>query len=68
MIKLFLFQIKESLKLGTLFKIYADRKGVEKKTLRFFFDGQRINDSDTAKCLSMMEDSNIDVYMEQIGG
>jgi len=37
-------------------------------TLRFLFDGRRINDDDTPKSLEMEEDDVIEVYQEQTGG
>ena len=37
-------------------------------TLRFLFDGKRINDDDTPKALEMENDDVIEVYQEQTGG
>lgn len=42
--------------------------GVSVNTLRFLFDGRRINDEDTPKSLEMEEDDVIEVYQEQVGG
>lgn len=37
-------------------------------SLRFLFDGRRINDADTPKQLEMEDDDVIEVYQEQSGG
>ncbi|VDN21625.1 unnamed protein product [Gongylonema pulchrum] len=49
-------------------KSYAERVGVAVGSLRFLFDGRRINDDDTPKTLEMEEDDVIEVYQEQVGG
>merc|ERR1712203_1147382 len=37
-------------------------------SLRFLFDGRRINDDETPKALEMEQDDVIEVYQEQTGG
>ncbi|RWS20725.1 proton-coupled amino acid transporter 4-like protein, partial [Leptotrombidium deliense] len=37
-------------------------------SLKFLFDGQRINDKDTPKNLEMENGDVIEVYHEQVGG
>lgn len=37
-------------------------------SLRFLFDGRRINDDETPKQLEMENDDVIEVYQEQTGG
>lgn len=54
--------------MGKLKKSYAERTGVAVNTLRFLFDGRRINDEDTPKSLEMEEEDVIEVYQEQVGG
>lgn len=43
-------------------------QGVPVTSLRFLFDGRRINDTDTPKQLEMENDDVIEVYQEQSGG
>ena len=62
------FRVKFGTSMGKLKKSYADRTGVSVSTLRFLFDGRRINDDDTPKSLEMEEDDVIEVYQEQLGG
>ena len=44
------------------------RQGVPVTSLRFLFDGRRINDDETPKALEMENDDVIEVYQEQTGG
>jgi len=62
------FRVKFGTSMGKLKKSYAERTGVAVSTLRFLFDGRRINDDDTPKSLEMEEDDVIEVYQEQTGG
>merc|ERR1712172_25303 len=62
------FRVKFSTNMGKLKKSYAERVGVAVSTLRFLFDGRRINDDETPKVLEMEQDDVIEVYQEQTGG
>lgn len=55
------FRVKYGTSMGKLKKSYADRVGVAVGSLRFLFDGRRINDEDTPKTLEMEEDDVIEV-------
>ncbi|CAF3167832.1 unnamed protein product [Rotaria socialis] len=62
------FKVKMTTSLGKLKKSYAERQGVSAATLRFLFDGKRINDDETPKQLEMEDNDTIEVYQEQVGG
>lgn len=62
------FRVKFTTQMGKLKKSYAERIGVPVSTLRFLFDGRRINDDETPKILEMEQDDVIEVYQEQTGG
>ncbi|CAD5123423.1 DgyrCDS11772 [Dimorphilus gyrociliatus] len=62
------FKVKMSTTMAKLKKTYAERQGVSVQTLRFLFDGRRINDDETPAQLDMEEDDVIEVYQEQTGG
>lgn len=62
------FRVKMTTQMGKLKKSYADRIGVPVTSLRFLFDGRRINDDETPKLLEMEQDDVIEVYQEQTGG
>ena len=54
--------------MGKLKKSYSERVGAPIASLRFLFDGKRINDEETPKSLEMEQDDVIEVYQEQTGG
>merc|ERR1712176_169488 len=62
------FKVKFSTQMGKLKKSYSERQGVPINSLRFLFDGKRINDDETPKALEMENDDVIEVYQEQTGG
>ncbi len=62
------FRVKMSTQMGKLKKSYSERVGVPVTSLRFLFDGRRINDDETPKALEMEQDDVIEVYQEQTGG
>ena len=62
------FRVKRTTQMGKLKKSYSERVGVPVTSLRFLFDGRRINDDETPKALEMEQDDVIEVYQEQTGG
>merc|ERR1711863_143348 len=62
------FRVKQTTQMGKLKKSYSERVGVLVTSLRFLFDGRRINDDETPKALEMEQDDVIEVYQEQTGG
>lgn len=62
------FRVKFTTPMSKIKKSYSERVGVPITSLRFLFDGKRINDTDTPKLLEMEEDDTIEVYQEQQGG
>ncbi|XP_006821439.1 small ubiquitin-related modifier 1-like [Saccoglossus kowalevskii] len=62
------FKVKMTTQMRKLKESYCQRLGVPMNSLRFLFDGQRINDDMTPKELEMETDDVIEVYQEQTGG
>ncbi|KPM05598.1 hypothetical protein NH340_JMT07628 [Sarcoptes scabiei] len=62
------FRVKKTTSFAKLKKSYSDRIGVPLPSLRFLFDGRRIDDQDTPQALEMEEDDVIEVFQEQTGG
>nr|CAD7202370.1 unnamed protein product [Timema douglasi]CAD7406382.1 unnamed protein product [Timema cristinae]CAD7439013.1 unnamed protein product [Timema bartmani]CAD7459770.1 unnamed protein product [Timema tahoe] len=62
------FKIKKHTPLRKLMNAYCDRVGLAMQTMRFRFDGQPINESDTPVSLEMEEGDTIEVYQQQTGG
>ncbi|KAF8879583.1 ubiquitin-like protein [Infundibulicybe gibba] len=62
------FKIKRSTKLSKLQGAYASKVGKDVNSIRFLYDGSRINDDDTPSSLDMEDNDTIDVMVEQVGG
>ncbi|KAF8907066.1 ubiquitin-related domain-containing protein [Gymnopilus junonius] len=62
------FKIKRSTKLSKLQGAYASKVGKDVSSIRFLYDGARINDDDTPASLDMDDNDTIDVMVEQVGG
>ncbi|KAI0260342.1 small ubiquitin-related modifier [Gloeopeniophorella convolvens] len=58
------FKITRSTKLSKVQSAYAIRFGKDVSSIRFLYDGTRINDDDTPSSLNMQDDDAIDVMAE----
>ncbi|XP_032628362.2 small ubiquitin-related modifier 3 isoform X1 [Chelonoidis abingdonii] len=62
------FKIKRHTPLNKLMKAYCERQGLSMRQIRFRFDGQPINETDTPAQLEMEDEDTIDVFQQQTGG
>ncbi|KAI0086062.1 ubiquitin-like protein [Irpex rosettiformis] len=62
------FKIKRNTKLSKLQGAYANKVGKDVGSIRFLYDGNRIQDDDTPASLDMEDNDTIDVMVEQVGG
>uniref|UniRef100_A0A4W5KNK8 Small ubiquitin-related modifier n=1 Tax=Hucho hucho TaxID=62062 RepID=A0A4W5KNK8_9TELE len=62
------FKIKRHTPLSKLMKAYCERQGLTIRQIRFRFDGQPINETDTPAQLEMEDEDTIDVFQQQTGG
>ncbi|XP_032257753.1 small ubiquitin-related modifier 2-like [Phoca vitulina] len=62
------FKIKRHTPLRKLMKAYCERQGLSMRQIRFRFDGQPINETDTPAQLEMEDEDTIDVFQQQTGG
>lgn len=62
------FRLKRTTPLRKLMEAYCQRQTVSANTVRFLYDGVRVQPEDTPKSLDMEENDAIDVVMQQIGG
>ncbi|KAH7359096.1 ubiquitin-related domain-containing protein [Plectosphaerella cucumerina] len=62
------FKIKRSTKLEKLMNAFCDRQGKAPATVRFVFEGQRVQPTDTPDALEMADGDTLEVYQEQVGG
>ncbi|KAG0335107.1 dolichyl-phosphate-mannose-protein mannosyltransferase pmt3 [Podila humilis] len=62
------FKIKRSTQLKKLMEAYCERQGKSVASVRFLYDGERIQATNTPNELEMDDGDSIDVMVEQIGG
>jgi len=62
------FKIKRSTPLRKLMDAYCKKQGINRTSVRFHFDGRRIEDDKTAEDYEMEDDDVIDAMVEQTGG
>ncbi|EED87825.1 predicted protein, partial [Thalassiosira pseudonana CCMP1335] len=62
------FKIKKTTKMKKIMDAYAQRKGINRTSVRFLLDGDRITDDDTPKTLEIEDQDQIDCVLEQTGG
>jgi len=62
------FKCKQTTPLQKLMTAFCNRQGVATQSVRFLFDGSRINPNQTPQELEMEDGDVIDVMVEQQGG
>ncbi|MCJ1308136.1 hypothetical protein MMC25_001788 [Agyrium rufum] len=62
------FKIKRTTQLKKLMDAFCDRQGKSPTSVRFLFDGQRVQPGDTPDTLDMNDGDTLEVHQEQIGG
>ncbi|ROW11497.1 hypothetical protein VMCG_01499 [Cytospora schulzeri] len=62
------FKIKKSTKLEKLMGAFCERQGKALNSVRFLFEGQRVQPTDTPDTLEMQDGDTLEVHQEQVGG
>ncbi|RDA86001.1 hypothetical protein CP532_4881 [Ophiocordyceps camponoti-leonardi (nom. inval.)] len=62
------FKIKRSTKLEKLMNAFCERQGKNMTSVRFLFDGTRVQPTDTPDSLEMADGDSLEVHQEQVGG
>lgn len=62
------FAIKKTAPLKKLIKAFCDQMGRDPQTLRFFFDGQRLQEDSTIADCELEDGDSIDARIQQTGG
>jgi len=62
------FKIKKNTKLRKLMDAYCKRQGLVNGSVRFSFDGNRVNPETTPDDIGIQSDDIIDAMVEQTGG
>jgi len=62
------FKIKKQTPLRKLMEAYCQRQGISLNSIRFLYDGQRLQAEQTPKSLEMDDNDIIDAVLSQTGG
>jgi len=62
------FKIKRQTPLRKLMDAYCQRQAIDQNSIRFLYDGQRIQAEQTPKELDMEDNDIIDAVLQQTGG
>ncbi|KAG9243282.1 ubiquitin-related domain-containing protein [Calycina marina] len=62
------FKIKKTTKFEKVFAAWCNMESKEPKSVRFSFDGSRVNPNDTPGALDMEDGDIVEVFLEQMGG
>ncbi|CAF9940550.1 MAG: hypothetical protein ALECFALPRED_008711 [Alectoria fallacina] len=62
------FKIKRTTALSKLMNAFCERQGKAPSSVRFLFDGARVNPADSPDSLEMADGDTLEVHQEQIGG
>jgi len=62
------FKIKRTTQLKKLMDAFCERQGKSFTSVRFLFDGTRVNPTDNPEMLEMQDGDTLEVHQEQIGG
>jgi small ubiquitin-related modifier len=62
------FRIKASTKIKKMKKAYADKRQIDPATVRFMFEGKRLDDDHTCSEAGLSDSDTIDATVEQTGG
>jgi len=62
------FKIKRDTKLKKLMTAFCERQGKAVQSVRFLFDGTRVNPDDDPNSLGMEDGDTLEVHQEQVGG
>ncbi|KAA8894086.1 ubiquitin-related domain-containing protein [Sphaerosporella brunnea] len=62
------FKIKRTTQLKKLMDAFCDRQGKAPNSVRFLFDGTRVQGTDSPDTLDMQDGDTLEVHQEQIGG
>mmetsp|Transcript_38103 Transcript_38103/g.84896 ORF Transcript_38103/g.84896 Transcript_38103/m.84896 type:complete len:93 (-) Transcript_38103:741-1019(-) len=62
------FKVKKTVRLEKVFNIYCQKKGKQRKEIRFLFDGHHLQDDTSADAAGLEDGDVIDAVIEQLGG
>lgn len=62
------FKVRKTTKMRKLFQAFCKRSNVDPSTMRFFFQGERIQEDETPESLGLKEGDKIESFVRQVAG
>lgn len=62
------FKVKSTTRFEKIMKAYCEKKGIDVNTIKFVFDGKRIEKEQSPAGLDMEDGDTVDAIIEQLGG
>ena len=62
------FKVKKSAKMKRLFSAFCKRSNIDPSTIRFFYQGERIDEEQTPDDLGLHDGDKIDAFIRQTAG
>jgi small ubiquitin-related modifier len=62
------FMVKRTTRMGKLFHTFCKRTNVDPSTIRFFFQGERINEDSTPNDVGLRDGDKLDAFVRQTAG
>ena len=62
------FKLKKSMKFEKMFTAFCTRKGVDRQSTRFLFDGERLQGDQTPADLDMEDNEIVEAFVQMLGG
>lgn len=62
------FKVKRSAKMRKLFSAFCKRSNVDMSTIRFFYQGERVDEDKTLDDLHLQDKDRIDAFVRQTAG
>jgi small ubiquitin-related modifier len=62
------FKVKRSTRMRKLFQAFCKRGNIDPGTMRFFFQGERINEDHTPDDIGLHDGDKIDAFVRQTAG
>jgi small ubiquitin-related modifier len=62
------FKVKRTTRMRKLFQAFCKRSNTDPSTMRFFYQGDRIDDEQTPADLGLRDGDKIDAFVRQVAG
>jgi small ubiquitin-related modifier len=62
------FKVKRGTRMRKVFQAFCKRINIDPETMRFFFQGERVNDDQTPNDLGLRDGDKLDAFVRQTAG